>query len=106
MIGAYGRHAPRGRDPRILAMIFYPAVGVFAGPHVSAVLAKAAAPIHFAPDRWWPWLVAVLAAIFLIVFIWYVTQQVKFAPENRSETALADTNDLVWPHELCGQDAQ
>ena len=40
-----------------------------------------AALVHFAPDRWWPWLVAVLAAIFLIVFVWYVTQQVKFAPE-------------------------
>jgi hypothetical protein len=42
---------------------------------------RAAAFIHFAPDEWWPWLVAVLAAIFLIVFFWYVTQQVKFAPE-------------------------
>jgi len=55
--------------------IFYPAIGVFAGPHVSAAF------IHFAPNRWSPWLVGVLVAIFLIVFVWYVTQQVKFAPE-------------------------
>ena len=60
---------------------FYPAIGLFAGPHVSGALAGTAAFIHLAPDRWWPWLVAVLAAIFSIVFVWYVTQQVKFAPE-------------------------
>jgi uncharacterized protein (DUF2235 family) len=64
-----------------LLWIFYPAVGIFAGPHISAALTRAAAFIHFAPDEWWPWLVAVLAAIFLLVFTWYVTQQVKFAPE-------------------------
>ena len=60
---------------------FYPAIGVFVGPNVSGALAGVAALVHFAPDRWWPWLVTVLAAIFLIVFVWYVTQQVKFAPE-------------------------
>ena len=60
---------------------FYPAISVFAGPRVSGAFAGAAALVHFAPDRWWAWLVAVLAAIFLIVFVWYATQQVKFAPE-------------------------
>ena len=65
----------------IVLWAFYPSIGVFAGPHVSGVLAVAAALVHFAPDRWWPWLVVVLAAIFLIVFVWYVTQQAKFAPE-------------------------
>jgi hypothetical protein len=64
-----------------LLWVFYPAIGVFIGPHLSVAFAGAAALIHFAPDRWRPWLDAVLAAIFLIVFIWYLTQQVKFAPE-------------------------
>ena len=64
-----------------LLWAFYPAIGLFAGPHVSGAFAGAAAFIHFAPDRWWPWLLAVLAVIFLIAFAWYVTQQVKFAPE-------------------------
>jgi hypothetical protein len=58
---------------------FYPAIGLFAGPQISGTLASAAAFIHFAPDRWWPWLVAMVVAIFLIVLIWYITQQVKFA---------------------------
>ena len=60
---------------------FIPRSASLQGPHVSGALADLAALIHFAPGRWWPWLVAVLAAIFLIVFVWYVTQQVKFAPE-------------------------
>ena len=60
---------------------FYPAISVFGGPRVSGAFAGSAALVHFAPDRWWAWLVAVLAAIFLIVFVWYATQQVKFAPQ-------------------------
>ena len=51
------------------------------GQHVSRALAGLAALIHFTPDRWWRWLVAVPTAIFLIMLVWYVTQQVKFAPE-------------------------
>jgi hypothetical protein len=68
-----------------LLWAFYPAIGAFAGPHVSGVLTRAAALIHFSPERWWPWFVAVLVAIFLIVFVWYVTNQVKFAPEANSK---------------------
>jgi len=60
---------------------FYPSIGDFAGLGVSGALARAAAFIGFDPSLWWPWLVAVLAAIFVISFIWYVTQQVKFAPQ-------------------------
>jgi hypothetical protein len=58
-----------------LLWAFYPAISVFAGPGVSGAIAGAVALVHFAPDRWWAWLVAVLAAIFLLVFAWYATQQ-------------------------------
>jgi Uncharacterized alpha/beta hydrolase domain (DUF2235) len=61
--------------------LFYPSIGVFAGRGVSAALARAAAFVHFEPSLWWPWLVAVPAAIFVITFVWYVMQQVKFAPQ-------------------------
>ncbi|MGA3140885.1 MAG: DUF2235 domain-containing protein [Xanthobacteraceae bacterium] len=64
-----------------LIWAFYPTIGVFVGPHVLSALAGGDAFVHFAPDQWWPWLVAVLAAISLIVLVWYITQQVKFAPE-------------------------
>ena len=68
-----------------LLWAFYPAIGLFAGPCASDAFAGAAAFIHFAPARWWPWFLAVFAVIFLIVFAWYVTQQVKFAPEADPE---------------------
>jgi uncharacterized protein (DUF2235 family) len=53
--------------------------------HVSGALAGVAALIHFSSERWWPWFVVMLVAIFLIVFVWYVTNQVKFAPEANSK---------------------
>jgi Uncharacterized alpha/beta hydrolase domain (DUF2235) len=59
----------------------YPLIGVFGGPLLFGALAAVAGFIHFAPDLWWPWLIVVLIAVFLVVFVWYVTQQVKFAPE-------------------------
>jgi uncharacterized protein (DUF2235 family) len=64
-----------------LLWAFYPAIRLSAEAQISKPLIAAASFLHFAPDRWWPWLVVVLIAIFLIVFLWYVTQQVKFAPQ-------------------------
>ena len=60
---------------------FYPSIGIFVGPGLSGGLARAADFIHFDPSLWWPWYAAVLAAISVVAFIWYVTQQVKFAPQ-------------------------
>lgn len=81
---------------------FYPATGVFAGAGVSGALASVAAFIHFQPSLWWPWLVAVLGAILLIALIWYVTQQVKFAPQadpNRPWRTLT-----IWFGRMCFED--
>jgi hypothetical protein len=39
-----------------------------------------AALIHFDTASWWHWFFAVLSGFVLTTFIWYVTQQVKFAP--------------------------
>jgi hypothetical protein len=58
----------------------YPSIGIFAGLGVSGALARTADFIHFEPSLWWPWFVAVVVAVFVIAFVWYVTQQVKFAP--------------------------
>ena len=50
----------------------------------------APALIHFDGAHWWPWFRAVLGAFALVTFIWYVFYQVKFAPQRRSEKALAN----------------
>lgn len=36
--------------------------------------------LHFDPQNWWHWFWGVLASFAFVVAIWYVTQQIKFAP--------------------------
>jgi hypothetical protein len=61
-------------------LVFYPTVAAWLGETVSTVLAHAAALIHFDPSSWWHWFIIVVGVLFLVTFMWYVTQQVKFAP--------------------------
>ena len=50
------------------------------GNAISRFFVSVAALTGFDQSNWWHWFVAVLAGFFLGTFIWYVTQQVKFAP--------------------------
>ena len=62
-----------------LLWAFYPSIGIFGGADVSDALVHAARFIHFEQTLWLPWFIAVQAVMFVIAFVWYVTQQVKFA---------------------------
>ncbi len=50
------------------------------GRIVGGLFSQLAALVHFDMAQWWPWFLAVLGGFALVMFIWYVTQQVKFAP--------------------------
>lgn len=50
------------------------------GSTIGGFFAGLAALIHFDTASWWHWFFAVLSGFVLTTFIWYVTQQVKFAP--------------------------
>ena len=51
------------------------------GKTIAPFFAALSTMLHFDTGAWWHWFVAVLVAFALVVFIWYVTQQIKFAPE-------------------------
>jgi uncharacterized protein (DUF2235 family) len=57
-----------------------PAADLVLGSIVTKLFAGLAGLIHFNTASWWQWFFAVLGGFALIIFIWYVTQQVKFAP--------------------------
>lgn len=61
-------------------LVFYPSLAPWLGETVSGFLAYVAGVIHFDPSNWWHWFFGVAGWFILITFVWYVTQQVKFAP--------------------------
>jgi uncharacterized protein (DUF2235 family) len=56
------------------------ALQILLGSWQIGFLTRLAELVHFDPAPWWPWFVAVLGAIALVTFGWYVMNQVKFAP--------------------------
>jgi len=57
-----------------------PVADMVFGSTVGGFFAGLSALIHFDTASWWQWFSAVLGAFVLVMFLWYVTQQVKFAP--------------------------
>ena len=57
-----------------------PVAEIVFGSKVGGFFSSLAALIHFDTASWWQWFGAVISAFVLVVFLWYVTQQVKFAP--------------------------
>jgi len=63
------------------ALRFYqPVAGILFGQTIGGFFAGATALIHFDTGSWWQWFAAVIGTFALGAFLWYVTQQVKFAP--------------------------
>jgi uncharacterized protein (DUF2235 family) len=59
---------------------YYPPAATLLGSTISGFLARLSELIHFDAARWWHWCFAVMGGFALVTVIWYVTQQVKFAP--------------------------
>jgi uncharacterized protein (DUF2235 family) len=55
------------------------------GNRIGTLFAGVAALTGFDRSNWWHWFSAILASFGLVTIIWYVTQQVKFAPSANSQ---------------------
>ena len=67
------------------------------GSVVGGFFAHLASLLHFGMANWRHWFFAVMGSFILITFIWYVTQQVKFAPSSNPKKwwrTLRQTFDL------------
>ena len=69
-----------------------PVADMVFGSTVGGFFASLAALVHFDTESWWQWFGAVIGAFVLVIFLWYVRQQVKFAPSANPKKAWRTLN--------------
>ncbi len=57
-----------------------PVADMVFGSTIGGFFSGVSALIYFDSASWWQWFGAVIGSFVLVIFLWYVTQQVKFAP--------------------------
>ena len=62
-----------------------PVAEIVLGPSIGGFFARFAALIKFDVGNRWHWFFAVLAVFALVTVLWYVTQQIKYAPSADPE---------------------